>query len=259
MAENIHLLLLLSYFIFGSKIAAQNDRRVINGKIVSDSLSVEKIHIINKNTKTGTYTNVSGDFAIPVKVDDTLVFTAVQFELYKRIVSEIDMMQLQLIIRLKAKNNQLEEVIVKSISVAQGLGLPNADKKPLNRTENRLNAHNKSSAPILTLATLLNQRGGIDNIYYILSGKRKRDRKLNKLMLEDKISARDTKALQQIRLHFEDDFFVNTVGIPVERINDFLDFCLKDNIVALYNENRILELIEVFLEENNLYLKLIKN
>lgn len=256
MKNSPFILLLLSFTI---SVSAQSKRRVFNGKIVSDSLSVDKIHIINKNTLKGTYTNTYGDFAIPAKIDDTIVFSAVQFEPYKRIISEADFQQLQLIIKLKPKINQLDEVIVKSISITKGLSLPNADKKPLDRVENRLNAHNKSSAPIVALATILNQRGGIDNLYYLLSGKRKRDRKLNKLMLKDTIANEKTKTIQEIRLHFKDDFFISIIGIPKQKIDDFIYYCLKDDIIKLYNENRFLELTEIFFKESTPYLELIKN
>lgn len=239
---------------------SQNGRKVLHGKIVSDSLSVSRIHIINKTTQKGALSNQYGDFAIPVKVDDTLVFSAVQYEIYRRIVSEIDLKRLQVIINLQPRVNLLDEVVIKPISVAERLNLPNADKKPLNRVENRLNAHSSASAPVLILAALLsNKRGGINDMYYLFSGKRKRDRKLNKLMKQDKLADVNSKTKRNIRLYFKDDFFVYTVGIPAKEINDFIDYCLKDDVVALYNQNRLLELIEIFMEERVPYLQQIKD
>ena len=253
MPQNLHLLTLLLYFLFCFVLTAQSQRKIINGKIVSDSLSVNKIHIVNKNLQEGTYTNSFGDFSIPAKVDDTLEFTAVQFQSYKRIVSEIDFQQLQLVIRLNPKNNQLDEVIVKSISVAKGIGLPNADKKPLNRVENRLNAHNKSSTPVVALAALLNQRGGIDNLYYIISGKRKRDRKLRRLKEQERTAYLKIAVIGDIRKHFGDTFFIATVGIPEREIDSYIEYCLQFNIGLLFNEKRLLEMIEIFIRERTAY------
>ncbi len=253
MHQNLPVLTFFLYFLFCFVHTAQSQRKIINGKIVSDSLSVNKVHVVNKNLQEGTYTNSFGDFSIPAKVDDTLQFSAVQFESYKRIVSEIDFQQLQLVIQLNPKNNQLDEVIVKSISVAKGIGLPNADKEPLNRVENRLNAHNKSSAPVVALATLLNQRGGIDNLYYLLSGKRKRDRKLRRLKEQEQLALQKTALIDNILEHFDATFFTTTVGIPEEEINAFIEHCLQFDIDTLYNEKRFLEMIEIFIRERTAY------
>ena len=57
-----------------------------------------------------------------------------------------------IIINFKLKINNLNEVIVKkSANMAKALSLPNADKKPLTKIENKLNYHNKPSVPILLL------------------------------------------------------------------------------------------------------------
>lgn len=231
----------------------------MHGKIISDSLSVNRIHIVNKTTQKGTLSNQYGDFAIPVKVNDTLVFSAVQFEIYRRIVSEIDLQRLQVLINLKPRINLLDEIVIKPISVAKKLNLPNADKKPKSKLDARLDGHSRASAPVVLLTTLLGGAGGIDNLYYIFSGKRKKDRKLKKLIQEGKIADLNSKTTRNIRLHFKDDFFIYTIGIPAKEINDFIEYCLKDNIVVLFNDGRYLELIEIFLKERDPYLAQIKD
>lgn len=222
---------------------------------MNDSLSVDKVHVVNKNTNKGTYSNSYGDFAIPVKIDDTLVFSAVQFKPYRRIISEIDLQQLQLVISLQSKINELDEVIVKSVSYAKGLGLPNADKKPLIQEENRLNAHNKSSAPVVALATLLNQRGGIDNLYYLLSGQRKRDRKLKKIKRQAELEKNKTETLQLIRIHFGDEFFINSLKLPEEEIDNFMRFVLTDEVATLFIDKRYLELTELLFRSSVQFVK----
>jgi len=59
---------------------AQILRHAIIGRISNDSISVESIHILNKNTKKGTISNQYGLFKIPVGVNDTLVFEGIQFK-----------------------------------------------------------------------------------------------------------------------------------------------------------------------------------
>ena len=253
---------LLYCFILGllsyTNHSAQGNRKVMHGKIVSDSLSVARIHIINENTQRGTTTNAYGDFAIPAKVNDTLVFSALQYKIYRRIVSAEDLQKLQVLIELKPQVNELDEIIIKPISMAKQLNLPNADKKPLTKLEARLNGHTKASTPIVILGTLIGGAGGLDNLYYVLSGKRKKDRKLKKLLDEDKMRNLDNITIKQIKQYYKNDFFTQTVGIPIEEIDNFIDFCLKDDIITLYNTNKHLEIVEIFLREKDLFLEEIK-
>jgi len=74
--------------IFSIKLCAQDKRINILGKVKNDSLLVENVHIINKNSHKGTVSNQFGEFQIPVKVNDTLIFSAIQFG-YKELVISV--------------------------------------------------------------------------------------------------------------------------------------------------------------------------
>jgi hypothetical protein len=80
-------ILFILAFLYVLTAFSQNDRLLIYGKISVDSLSQENIHIVNKNAKKGTVTNIHGEFQIPVKVSDTLLFSAIQFEYKELIIS----------------------------------------------------------------------------------------------------------------------------------------------------------------------------
>ena len=250
---------IVALFFFSMLVSyGQSNRRVMHGKILNDSLSIERVHVINKTTQKGTLTNKLGDFSIPVKVNDTLIFSAVQFENYMRIVSEADVRRMQVLIPLKPRVNLLDEVVIEPISVAQQLNLPNAHKKPKTKLDARLDGHSKASVPVVLLTTLIGGAGGIDNLYYVLSGQRKKDRKLKTLIQEDRLASINQKVARNIRLYFEDSFFTNSLKIPEDQIDDFIDYCLEYDIVYFYQEERYLELIEVFFEVKEAYLQLPK-
>ena len=137
---------------------------------------------------------------------------------------------------------------MQSNNMAKSLGLPNADKIPLNKLERNLNYYSQESVAVVILATLLGQQGGIDDLYNIISGNRKRDRKLKKLIDEDKKLELNQEYIQIIRDYFKDDFFLNTLKIPKENIDGFVEFCLPKDIVNLFEKQRHLEVVDIFIQ-----------
>lgn len=248
-------LLFITAIFLVSIAYSQSTRRVLNGIIVSDSLSVNKIHIINKTTKKGTTSNEDGTFQIPAKVLDTLIFSGVQYKVLYKVVSKEDLQKLQVTIKMQPQLNELDEVIINPISIAKRLNLPNADKKPLNKREARLEGHSKASVPIVILTTLIGGAGGIDNLYYVFSGQRKKDRKLQKLIQEERINDLNGRTLSEIKKHFKNDFFIYTLKIPAKEIDDFLEFCVEDNIIELFVNDRLLEVTEILIQKSKIYLK----
>ena len=253
---------LLTFFLFICTIIltnAQENRVLISGSITSNTQSEENIHIHNKNSQKGTISNSKGEFSIPVKENDTLVFSGIQF--YKkeiRITKEIIENKI-ISVKLFQKINELDEVeIDRPINMANALNLPNANKKPFNKLDGRLNYYSQQSVPVVILASLLGQQGGIEDLYNIISGNRKKDRKLKGLIDQDKLNAYNQEIIVKIRSYFEDDFFINTLEIPTESINEFIESCIKRDIINLFNKERILEVTDILIEESKIYRELNK-
>ena len=239
----------------------QSKRIVIQGNIISDSTSVENIHIINKTTKKATTSDFKGRFRMPVKINDTIIFSAVQFENKTIIINKTHIKNLSITVAIKSAVNQLSEVFIKkSKNIAKGLGLPNADKKPLNKLESRLNYHSKASIARVLLGILLREKGSINDIYYITSGKRKKDRKLTNLIESDKFSVYQFQQLQEIKKQYKEAFFTKTLKLPKEEIDYFIKFCdSKEDVVYLFSKKRDLEVIDIFIKESKPYLKKLEN
>ncbi len=244
--------LFLFAFLFTLKLSAQERTVVLAGKILSDSLAIENVHVINKTSQRGTLSNPLGEFKIYIKEKDTLIFSDIQY-IYKIIIINKKYIQNKTItIKLIQKNNQLPEVVIENM--AKSLGLPNADKKPLNKLERNLNAYSQEALPIVIIATLLGQQGGINDIYNIISGNRKRDRKLKKLVDNDKEYEIRLVNIQIIREHFTDDLFINSLQIPKDHINNFIDFCIPKGIEELYKKQRYLDVMDIFIQNKENYL-----
>lgn len=242
--------LFLSFFAFG-----QENRVLISGKISNDSIPIENVHIINKNSGRGTITNRLGQFKLSVTDKDTLLISDIQFQNKIIVINQDHLLTKYLKINLLELSNELDEVIVRQYDdMSEELGLPNAGKKPLNKLERNLNHYSQKSTPIVILQALLFKPGGIDDIYNIVSGNRKRDRKLKSLIEQDERIAENKRYIQRIRDHFQDDFFIHSVKIEKEHIDPYLFFCLPQGIVHLYDKGRLIEVIDILLKSKESYL-----
>ena len=248
------------FFILSFQLYAQKERKIIKGTTLNDSLTIENVHVINKTSNKGTVTNSLGVFQISAKENDTILFSSIQYKNKTVIINKNHLKNNFIRVQLLQKTNKLQEVVIKqSNNMAKSLGLPNADKVPLNKLERKLNYYSQESLPIVILATLLGQQGGIDDIYNIISGNRKRDRNLKRLIDEDKKLEMTQEYMQRIREHFQDDFFINTLTIPKENINDFIKFCLPKDIINLFIKERFIEVIDIFIKNKEGYLNSNKN
>jgi len=247
--RHLCLLLLLCAFAYG-----QENRTALRGEIKKDSIFLEDVHVINKTSRKGTISNRLGQFEISVRESDTLIISDIQF------VNQIIIVDRELVrkgfleIRLEDLNNELDEVIVRQYDdMSEELGLPNAGKKPLNKLDRNLNQYSQKSTPMVILETLLFKPGGIDDLYNIISGNRKRDRKLKALLEQDAQEARNKTKVEQLREQFQDEFFERDAQIPKEHINNYIRFCLSKGIGALYDKGRLLEVIDIFLKNREAY------
>lgn len=246
---------LLCFLCFGYLVHGQENRILISGEITNDSIQLENVHIINKNSQKGTISNPLGQFKISVTDKDTLMISDIQYQNKIIVVNQDHLLHKFIGINLFELTNELDEVIVQQFDdMSEELGLPNAGKKPLNKLERNLNAYSQKSTPVVILEALLFKPGGIDDIYNIVSGNRKRDRKLNELIQEDRLNEQNKEYVKIIREYFQDNFFINEVKIQENDINNYIYFCLPQGIGPLYDEGRLIEIIDIFLKSKEAYL-----
>ena len=251
--NKLYLIILLFFTIH---MSAQEERILISGLVKYDSLTIDNVHVINKTTNKGTVSNDKGEFKIWVRENDTIQFSNIQYKIRRLQISKQHLKNKKLKINLIQKNNELKEIVLKhSENMAKVLGLPNASKKPLNQVERKLNYYSQASTPVVIIATLLGQQGGIDDIYNIISGNRKKHRLLKTLQDQDEIDSLNQVNIQMIRDHFNDIFFIEDIQIPKEEIISFLNYCLPRDIIILYKKKRYLEIIDIFLAESGNFKK----
>ena len=226
--KQIILLLLFIFSIHGHS----QERIMISGLVKSDSLTIEGAHIINLSSKVGTVSDASGLYELPVQLNDTILFSDIEFKNIQVIVTESNISEKYLEIDFQVNINELDEVIIAN-NMAGSLGLPNSDKDPLSQAERRTNYYKKG--------------GAISKLQGLVSGEAKKMRKIQRLSEEDERTRAYQIQILKIREYFKDDFFINSLKIPEEDINNFIGHCLQKGVIQMYKGERYLEIIDVFL------------
>lgn len=240
------LTILFTLLLF-CEIQAQEGLELLNGTILLDAVPAENVHVLNKSRNTGAISDRDGKFAMRIQLGDTLIISTIQIRSEQRVINDEIYNRKTIEVHLISADYSLEEIFLREPkNMAKALNLPNADKEPLNKIDRRLNFYSQQPTAIVILATLLGQPGGIDDLYNIISGNRKRDRKLKSLYEADRLNAVYDSALSEIREHFSDKFFTDTLGIGKENISEFLWQSEPDKIIKLFKEDRYLEITDIF-------------
>ncbi|WP_240485017.1 carboxypeptidase-like regulatory domain-containing protein [Arenibacter latericius] len=210
----------------------------MEGKVYSSDGDVAATHVLNTTTRKAAITDVEGFFTIGVHLNDTLVFSAVQYR-KKTMVVTADILESKFIsVALEEANIALDEVVVtpynltgdltrdmKRLNIpppvtASSLGLPNAHVKPLSQSERLL--REASMGPI-TLGTFTSIP--FNPLINAISG---RTKMLKKRVARDKDYART----ERVKRFYPDSIFVQVLKIPEDKLDDFLYFCEIDAAFA---------------------------
>ena len=116
------------------------DRSVFNGKVLSNTLDLEGVYVINAQTEETVTTSPSGSFAISAKADDVLVFSSISFKEKRVLLKQEDFSNLNFSVNLTMVMYQLQEVVVKRYDNinAENLGIIPMGQKKYTAAERKL-------------------------------------------------------------------------------------------------------------------------
>lgn len=249
MFKTIEILFLFFLLTF-QKIASQSLE--ISGK-VSSKTDVENIHIINKTAKFFTVTNQTGNFNIPGKLNDTIVFSSIQHKLKEVVITEDIILSKTIFVKLEEQINELDEVTVGKILTGDlnldinnlegdppinfyDLGIPGYTGKIATQSERRLHEAT-SGGGFIPLNPILNA----------ISGRTK--------MLKEQIRLEEKdNLLHKIKTTLSKDFFI-VYDLDEDIRTDFFYFCEEDlNFNSRCKNKTDIEIFE-FLKEKHLEYK----
>lgn len=222
---------------------------LIAGLIESDSIQLQDIHVLNLSTLQGTITNEYGEFRITASVRDTLIFSGIQFHTLGLIVDENIIRQRKVKIELKPKIEELNEIELQGHDLdglfyidtkRLGDSLPLVSDRAVDFSNQGYDDPSSSNyvVPAVSLVNLVS-----------MIGKKKRKEKKE----EENIIQRKRQAPANLRRELGDDVFVDQMAIPKVHIEPFIRYCQKKNILDLYVEGRLMEVIDILIKEKDNY------
>ncbi|PIF01672.1 MAG: hypothetical protein CR994_00365 [Maribacter sp.] len=212
----------------GAGVGAQNlPNKRIEGRVYSDNGDVAAIHVLNVTLKKASITDQDGFFTITARLNDTLVFSGVQYKRKSMCVTQSVLESKLLYIPMEEVLTQLDEVVVMPYNLtgdmatdlgrtiidpvvtSSTLGLPNANIKLPTQAERELFA--ATANPFMSFDPLINA----------ISGRTK--------MLRQRLARnRKYERTQRVRTFYADSLYTIEFKIPQENIDDFMYFCEVD-------------------------------
>lgn len=221
-------------------------RKQVRGQVVNDSINVENVVVFNANSKTGTVTGSQGFFKIDVKVNDTLVFSGLQFKSKKVVYSDI---KGTLKIKLETFFYQLSEVVISKDEVV----------KPIQGSQAIVDQEyfddEKSSPKNKTMM----QVGGFENQMDFVRMYKDVEKIINKDNAKKSKIITQTDFTEVTMQKIPYSFFNNTLKLRDDEIKLFLVFCENDaKAKTVLKSNSEFEIMN-FLIEKNIEFKKIAN
>ena len=244
----------LLLFLFSTEISAQT--KDISGKIMASS-DLVGIHVINKTASKFTITNNLGEFVIPVKLNDTIIVSSVQYIRKEILMTEIIMQAKVLRINLEDNVNKLDEVVVGRVLTGSlmsdiensdvkrdlnfyDLGIPGYTGPKKTQSERRL-YEAKSGGGIIPLNPLINWISG--RTKYLEEQIKREELEIALIEAKAKFS----------KLIFEDDTFSASLQ------NEYFYFCGDDpkfiEITDLGTDIKTLEFLKSKLEDFKIHIE----
>ena len=211
-----------------------------SGKVVSDSLEISGIHVVNKNSGATTITNSEGEFSIGAKTKDTILFSAVHIKLQALVLDSLVLSQPEINVYIEYAVNELQEVVVKPHNLTGNLAddVTTAPPPPINFKDvgipgfvgERREKIRYSSTGNLILSTLLLPIMPLDieGMYKQISGYNKRLRQSRKL---------NTQLLTVYRMidYYGTDFLRREFTLGEDEVYGFVLACVE-NIPEMQND-----------------------
>lgn len=195
------------FFLANVILAQESGRTILNGKINANTVDLEGVYVINLKTEKSTITESDGHFLIAAAPGDTLLFSAIHLKELRVFLEKKDF-QADFVVKMESSITSLKEVVVKRYDNINAVALGISPSGMLHRTQAERRLYTAKST---TGDALLN----------LMSGRTAMLKK--EIVVEEKLSF-----INQIDNMFNEDYFRNTLKIPLEYIKGFQYYIVEN-------------------------------
>jgi hypothetical protein len=240
----LKLKLLSLFLLFSFLNCFSQTEKQIQGKVIFNGMALEKIDIVNLNSKISSTTNSEGNFSIVAKAGDVLFVLSNEYYDIKITLTQEDFAKEIFIINLSKKPIELDEVTITNV------GKVNFGVTPEEIRMAKL-AKFESSPKVLGVYTG-EMPYGMDMV-----GIFKKLFKSNKNKDKNKTSRFATFKEYAVSKFDVNDFFYKKLDINLEELDLFMAFCESDaNYKAIMQRENTLETLEFLTTKNEAFKKL---
>ncbi|KAF2507807.1 hypothetical protein EYY60_17810 [Flavobacterium zhairuonense] len=241
----VKLLTTISFFTY--QISISQTEKLLQGKVTSNNIPLNKVEVINKTAKTSTTTNALGEFSILAKAQDSLIFFAKDHLFTRLKITAKEIGTNNLIVNMIPKAEELDEVIIPNLT-SQKVFLTKEDI-----TQIKLNDH--KSRPGLKIEGFNEVKGSPLDIDFIYLGKQ-----IYNLLKKDEETKKETPKIdfrKLIATTCPPDFFTKDLKLNSEEKELFLQFCDADpNSQSLLEHPNVLSTMDFLYAKNEEFKKL---
>lgn len=243
---------LLMFVFFCTNCFSQEKYALISGKIISFNNSVGHVHIVNLNSKTGTVSNDSGEFELIVSLNDTLLFSSIEYEIKKIKMTENFIKYKRILVELIPYVNELDEIYIEGLTGNLNYDINKAPKDTLRKHTFILKPGDlKKALPpdthVFLKAPNVNPFAMSGGSIPIPDPRYEAEQRLKREI------SRKKQFPIKIRKQFGLAYFTDKLKIPEEKIDNFLAYCEFRNIITEYYNNNLLQVIQILREESEAY------
>lgn len=261
--------LLYIFILIPLSIYSQKQASIFKGKTIDSTTVVKDVHIINLNTKAGTFSLENGKFQIKAKVNDTLQLSSIGYQTKKMIVKAYHFIEKENLIEVKEAIYNLDEIVYKRTNLT-GFLAADIKQTPKKNYKEKAVADLLIGIKNLDLKEIANMKVGLSEAHLIKPTKLRlpntfegvgfsfgvgnSNKKKKKKNFSDVLDEED-KIVKKIYNLLGEDFFKNDLNIKKEQHTLFINYCLNKNIIQLYKDKKMLKLITILKIESLEFLK----
>jgi transcription antitermination factor NusG len=225
-----------------SQIGFSQTEKQLHGKVLSDDFPLQGVKVINLNTEKSSITNNNGDFLISTKPNDILVFYELEYQYKRKQITEKEIYDDYIIVRMDKKPIELKEVVIEKPKFAAPIfSQVAADQINIEKTANQPKVLGVYDGSITNGMDFVRMFKDVAKLFKKKKQKKSKEKLEFKQIIEEKI---------------DQSFFIKALELKPEQIALFLEFCDADpKSKTVLDDTNILSIMDFMILKNKEFKK----